>query len=73
MIIFYLFLVSAFAMVLWFLREERRRNIIVEAELARAKQLYNANLEAYTRELRMYGSRIDNAKHTLDSIEKGNI
>jgi hypothetical protein len=60
-------------MVLWFLREERRRNIIIEAELERARQMYDANLAAYTRELLMYGSRIDNAKHTLDSIEKGNI
>lgn len=73
MIILYLFIVCAFAMVLWFLREERRRNIIIEAELERARQMYDANLAAYTRELRMYGSRIDNAKHTLDSIEKGDI
>lgn len=73
MIILYLFIICAFALILWFLREERRRNIIVEAELERSKQLYNANLEAYTRELRMYGRRIDNAKHTLDSIEKENI
>lgn len=33
MIILYLFIICAFAMVLWFLREERRRNIIIKPSL----------------------------------------
>jgi hypothetical protein len=70
MFTFAFFIFIAFASMLsYYLAYEIKKGKEVEEEYRKAMLHQAQNLRAYKKELRMYGSRIDNALHELGELD----